>query len=159
GFQAGERLAPYLQNAPQFVIGVLGGWEAGAIVVPLNPMYRSHELTAILADSAPTTVLATVREWHDVLDELAGPAGVRIALTTSELDMQTRHDLRLFAGSVLCPDPRCSDLLEVAWQRVERRQNVAAQSQDGIALLVYTSATSGVPKGAMTTHGNLAFNV
>lgn len=94
GVQRGDRVVLYLQNMPQFVLGVLAGWKAGAIVVPLNPMYRSHELTHILDDAQPAAVISSERGWHDVLAELAGPAGITTALTTSELDLQTRDDPR-----------------------------------------------------------------
>ncbi|QUH00595.1 AMP-binding protein [Saccharopolyspora erythraea] len=156
GLAAGDRMAVYLQNVPQFVIAVLAGWKAGAIVVPLNPMYRSHELTRILADARPAAVVSSERGWHDVLGEVARDAGTGIAVTTSDLDLQTRDDERLFAGHRRSPAADAADLLEAAREGGPRPE--VAVSGDDVALLVYTSGTSGVPKGATNTHGNLAFN-
>ena len=51
GVRAGDRVALYLQNVPQFVIGLVATWKAGAIAVPVNPMYRARELDAVLRDS------------------------------------------------------------------------------------------------------------
>src|SRR5205807_124168 len=45
GLKAGDRVAVYLQNVPQFVIAVLATWKAGAIVVSVNPMLKARELT------------------------------------------------------------------------------------------------------------------
>ena len=91
GVARGDRVALYLQNVPQFALALLAGWKAGAIVVPLNPMYRSHELTRILDDARPVAVVSSETGWHDVLGEVCRQAGVRIALTTSELDLQSRQ--------------------------------------------------------------------
>ncbi|MGW1681354.1 class I adenylate-forming enzyme family protein [Saccharopolyspora sp. NPDC002376] len=158
GVAAGDRVAVYLQNVPQFVIALLAGWKAGAIVVPLNPMYRSRELTRILADARPAAVVSSEQGWHDVLGELTGPAGVRVAVTTSELDLQTRHDARLFSRIERRPAAGCADLLAVARANAGRRPPAVSPSSSDTALLVYTSGTSGIPKGATNTHGNVVFN-
>ncbi|KAA5830244.1 long-chain fatty acid--CoA ligase [Saccharopolyspora hirsuta] len=158
GVGRGDRVALYLQNVPQFAIALLAAWKAGAIAVPLNPMYRSRELTRILADARPTAVVSSEQGWHDVLGELAGSAGVRVAVTTSELDLQTRHDPRLFARTERRPAAGCADLLAVARANAGQRPPAVELSSSDIALLVYTSGTSGVPKGATNTHGNVVFN-
>ncbi|MCI2421803.1 AMP-binding protein [Saccharopolyspora sp. K220] len=158
GVGRGDRMALYLQNVPQFAIALLAGWKAGAIVVPLNPMYRTRELTKILADAQPAAVVSSEQGWHDVLGELAAPAGVRVAVTTSELDFQTRHDPRLFSRLERRPAAGCADLLAVARAHAGQRPPELSLSSSDIALLVYTSGTSGVPKGATNTHGNVVFN-
>ncbi|WP_228046804.1 AMP-binding protein [Saccharopolyspora montiporae] len=158
GLAGGDRLAVYLQNIPQFVIALLAGWKCGAIVVPLNPMYRSHELTRILGDAQPVAAVSSEQGWHDVLAELAGPAGISTVLTTSELDLQTRDDERVLGSSSRRPAPECADLLDVARAGAGSPVPRADPDADDIALLVYTSGTSGVPKGATNTHGNLVFN-
>lgn len=158
GFTAGDRLGVYLQNVPQFAIALLAGWKAGGIVLPLNPMYRSHELTTILADAEPTALVSSELGWHDALGAVAAEAGVRIAITTSELDLQTRSDPRVFSASTRRPVDAAVDLLDVARARRDRRPAEVTLAASDIALLVYTSGTSGIPKGATTTHGNLCFN-
>ncbi|MEB3371079.1 AMP-binding protein [Saccharopolyspora mangrovi] len=158
GVARGDRIAVYLQNVPQFAIAVLAGWKAGAIVVPLNPMYRSHELTKILGDARPTAVISSEQGWHDVVGSVAEALEIGIAITTSELDLQTRHDQRLFAKSQRRPAAGCVDLLSVARAHSGKRPPEVSPSASDIALLVYTSGTSGVPKGATNTHGNIVFN-
>src|SRR3979490_1735867 len=51
GFSAGDRVALYLQNVPQFVIALVGTWKAGGIAVSINPMNRQRELELLLTDS------------------------------------------------------------------------------------------------------------
>jgi len=156
GLGGGDRLALYLQNIPQFAIALLAGWKAGAIVVPLNPMYRSHELTQIFGDAQPTAVISSERGWHDALGDVARAHDVRTALTTSELDLQTRHDPRLFAHTERQPAADADDLLEAA-RNGGQPPRTRPHGPD-IALLVYTSGTSGTPKGATNTHANVVFN-
>lgn len=158
GVAQGDRVAVYLQNVPQFAIAVLAGWKAGAIVVPLNPMYRTHELTKILGDAGPTAVISSEQGWHDVVGAVATALEIGIAVTTSELDLQTRGDQRLFAKSRRNPAAGCADLLAVARSYAGKRPPAVSPSASDIALLVYTSGTSGVPKGATNTHGNVVFN-
>ena len=156
GLGGGDRLALYLQNIPQFAIALLAGWKVGAIVVPLNPMYRSHELNHIFGDAQPVAVVSSERGWHDAVGEVARAHGVATALTTSELDLQTRHDPRLFASTERQPAEDADDLLEAA--RGGGRPATATLTGSDIALLVYTSGTSGTPKGATNTHANVVFN-
>ncbi|WP_433872215.1 class I adenylate-forming enzyme family protein [Saccharopolyspora sp. CA-218241] len=158
GLHPGDRLAVYLQNVPQFVIALLAGWKAGAIVVPLNPMYRIRELTKILGDARPTAIVCSEQGWHEVVGDCARRAGVGLAITTSELDLQTRHDSRLFGTLRRRPAEGCADLLEVARAHAGQRPEVPEPAPSDTALLVYTSGTSGEPKGATNTHGNLVFN-
>src|SRR5215467_2972837 len=65
GIGKGDRVALSLQNDPEFAIAELGAWKRGAIVVPLNPMFRQKELEYHLRDSGARAWLA--------LDELATP--------------------------------------------------------------------------------------
>ena len=58
GFSAGDRLAVYLQNVPQFVISMVAAWKAGGIMVSINPMSRTRELSYLLKDSGATVLVA-----------------------------------------------------------------------------------------------------
>lgn len=149
-FGGGDRLAVYLQNVPQFVIALLAGWKLGGIVVPLNPMYRSHELSTILADAQPSAIVSSEVGWHDVMAEAARAAGVHTAVTTSELDLQTRHDSRLFARTERSPASDAVDLLEVARARQDRSPAEVTIAPSDIALLTYTSGPAVSPRGPPT---------
>src|SRR3954454_20179217 len=57
GVAAGDRVAVYLQNVPQFVLAMLATWKAGAIMVSANPMLKQKELAALLADCGATALV------------------------------------------------------------------------------------------------------
>ncbi len=76
GFGAGDRLALYLQNVPNYVIGLLATWKLGGIAVAINPMLTPREVAKLLSDSTPT-VLVTLAELYtdDLADDAAGIIG------------------------------------------------------------------------------------
>ncbi|MGP3948911.1 class I adenylate-forming enzyme family protein [Streptomyces sp. 7N604] len=157
GFAHGDRLALVLQNTPQFVLALLGAWKAGGTVVPVNPMYKDREVAHVLADAEVAALVCADRAWEAYLRDTAAKSPVRIALTTSDLDLQTRNDERVLGGPRIPVPAGAEDLLAVA------RRGAAAPGDrelgsDAIALISYTSGTSGTPKGAMNTHGNIAYN-
>ena len=98
GFAAGDRLAVYLQNVPQFVIAMVAAWKAGGIMVSINPMSRKRELSYLLKDSGATVLVSLESLYDEVAREVVPDTDVRLVLTTSELEFQTRNDERLFAG-------------------------------------------------------------
>nr|WSX19672.1 AMP-binding protein [Streptomyces tubercidicus] len=161
GFRRGDRAAVMLQNTPHFVLAVLGVWKAGGVVVPVNPMYKSAEMRHILDDAEVTAVICADRTWDGFLRVTAAEApSVRIALTAHERDLQTRDDRRVLHGERVGPLHGAEDLLTVA--RTPGRIRVAPADSgltaDDIALISYTSGTSGTPKGATNTHGNITYN-
>jgi long-chain acyl-CoA synthetase len=135
GIGKGDRVAIVTQNDPEFLVAQLGAWKRGAIAVPLNPMFKAKELDYHLQDSGARALVALAAyraEYRDVI--AASP--VEHVLTT--------HDGGDFF-STLCaeaPDPDA---------------RVAAGPED-IAQLVYTSGTTGSPKGAIGLHRNIVFN-
>jgi long-chain acyl-CoA synthetase len=158
GFARGDRLAIVLQNVPQFVVALLGAWKAGGVVVPVNPMYRERELGHVLADAKVTALVCAERAWHTHVAGTVADSTVTTALLTSELDLQRRTDPRVLGDIERRPAPDVPDLLEAARAHAADAPPAPALAADDIALISYTSGTSGVPKGATNTHGNLAVN-
>ncbi|MFE1883442.1 class I adenylate-forming enzyme family protein [Streptomyces diastatochromogenes] len=157
GLERGDRVAVLLQNSPHFVLAVLGAWKAGATVVPVNPMYKSGEVAHVLRDGEVAALVCTDRAWESYLRDTAADSPVRIVLTACELDFQTRDDARVLTFERLPQAPDADDLVAVAGQGGKAPEGRDPRPGD-IALISYTSGTSGTPKGATNTHGNIMHN-
>ncbi|ATL81841.1 AMP-binding protein [Streptomyces sp. SID8361] len=157
GFRPGDRLAIMLQNTPHFVIALLGTWKAGGTVVPVNPMYKGAELAHILGDAEVSALVCARHGWEDYIRQTAAASPVRIALTADARDFQTRDDERVLRDEPIPAPADAEDLLAAA-RAGARPPSVPAPGPDDIALISYTSGTSGTPKGATNTHGNISYN-
>ncbi len=159
GFARGDRVALYLQNVPQYVVAVVATWKAGGIVVSVNPMSRERELTHQLTDSGARVLVCLESLWESVGRGVVSTGGtaVELVLTTSPLEHQTRADERLFSGEHKQVPPDTTDLAALIEEHRGETVAPVAYSVDDVAFLTYTSGTTGPPKGAMNTHGNVCF--
>ena len=162
GFRPGDRLALYLQNNPAFVVGLLGAWKAGGAAVAVNPMNKERELLYLLSDSKARALLCLDGLYDFVAREVIGSGGtaVETVITTSELDWQTRCDSRVLSAPRLgraAVEDGVLDLRDVVADGfVSSTQVLApAPSPGDVAVLTYTSGTTGQPKGAMNTHAGM----
>ena len=157
GFGAGDRLALYLQNVPQFVIGLLAAWKAGGIAVSVNPMYRHREARHVLVDSGATAIICLESLYHDVIAEVCGETSLATIITTSELDfVSDPSSYAVLADSRRQRAGGRADLLELIERHRGERPPTVQPLPDDVACLVYTSGTTGPSKGAMNTHRNVA---
>jgi len=155
GIDPGDRVAIWAPNCVEWVVAALGAVGAGAVLVPLNTRYKGAEAAYILRASG-ARILFTVQgflgtDYPALLDEAAGsgdgvPGLERIVVLRSD-DAGTpvgAGSLESFAAFLAAAE-RCEP--EVAAGRT------AAIGPDHLSDLVFTSGTTGHPKGAMTTHG------
>ena len=161
GVRPGDRVGVYLQNVPQFVIAMVATWKAGAIMVSINPMYKRRELAEILNDSGATALVALDSLYGDVAADVVPDTGVAAVVTTSPLDLLAPEEaaaIPLLAGVERIRHEGTHDLLELARAHDGETPAPVALGPDDVAFLTYTSGTTGPPKGAMNTHGNVVFN-
>jgi fatty-acyl-CoA synthase len=169
GVRKGDRVALYMQNCPQFIVSVYGILRADAVVVPVNPMNRADEFSHYITDPQSKAVVCSA--------DLAGyVAQANRELPEAERVPQvlvTRYTDAMPDGP-LDPAEAPSALLE-NWLRSEhplpegqtRWADALAAAPpppphtaepDDLALLPYTSGTTGLPKGCMHTHRTLMHN-
>jgi long-chain acyl-CoA synthetase len=132
GIRPGDRVALLLPNLPLFAVCYYAILAAGAIVVPLNPLFKPREIDYHLGDSQASLLLA----WPGAA-EPATEGARRAGVPCLVLDPPTAAALG--AGATAALDP-------------------AGRRPDDTAVILYTSGTTGVPKGAELTHANLSRN-
>ncbi len=159
GVQQGDRVALFLQNVPQFLIGLYGAWKAGAIVVPCNPMFKHRELEYHLNDSGTKVLICLESLYEAVARDVVGKTKVESVITTSELDYIPQGVIPdLLATSRKQRFAETLNLLELLTRFDGKPYRLATLTPQDVAFLTYTSGTTGRPKGAMNTHANVVFN-
>jgi long-chain acyl-CoA synthetase len=141
GLTAGDRMALYLPNCPQYQLAFYAACKLGAIACPMNPSYREREITYHVNDSGAKIMVTHASLWPVVQACRSHlPNLVRVVVTGDEVlrDGACRYDDVVDSGSAAAPDV------------------VVEQSQ--VAALPYSSGTTGLPKGVMLTHRTLVCN-
>jgi long-chain acyl-CoA synthetase len=160
GLTKGDRILVDLQNVPQFPAVTYAAWKAGAVVVPVNPMYKEKELIYFCNDSG-AKIFVTLDEIAAGLDlAFLKETSVQATITSSPLDFLPREKEApaLLKGSQKKVVPGTFDMLELAGKHSDKKTDSPGLKPEDVAYLTYTSGTTGPPKGAMNTHANIAFN-
>ncbi len=134
GVKKGDRVGVYLQNSTNYVMIMFGAWKIGAVIVPINIMYKEEELRHALESTNTTTVISHVdhidliRRIKEVVDNVVL---VGRKQEYSDLDI-VDYDSRVSNQAIDCPsfDPEDTD----------------------VAAILFTGGTTGLPKGVITTH-------
>jgi long-chain acyl-CoA synthetase len=150
GVAKGDRIGIMLPNCPQYVVAAFAILRHGAVVVNINPSYTAREVLTVANDSGIRMIVT--------LDALAPLAlGIKDNTAIERIIVTSLAEYCEPAG----PTPNLpgthalTDLIESTTSQVTR----VAITADDLAVLQYTGGTTGTPKGAMLTHGNIFANV
>jgi long-chain acyl-CoA synthetase len=166
GLAKGERVALMMPNLLQYPVALFGTLRAGCVVVNCNPLYTPRELLYQLQDSGATAIVI-VENFAHTLDQIIGQTAVRHVLVTPMGEMLGVVKGRLVNFVVrhvkkMVPDWHLPQAIRFASAlAIGQRHGLKTQvlGHDDVAFLQYTGGTTGIAKGAMLTHGNIAANV
>ncbi|WP_349828383.1 class I adenylate-forming enzyme family protein [Brevibacterium litoralis] len=158
GFGAGGRLGLYLQNVPHFVVATWGAWKAGGAVVPLNPMYKD-ELLHVFEDAGVTALVTSAALYLKQSKPYADT--LPLVFTCQERDWAVDQPESVFGKFPEHLPTGQADFRTVVEENLGRtpdRTAAQALTADDVALIGYTSGTSGRSKGAGVLHRGLTSN-
>ena len=142
GIVSGDHIALYCVNSDVFVIAYMGILKAGATVVPINLLLQPVEIEYILNDAEVKAMI-----YHEAF------AASVSAFRNNTTSVKLYYNI----------GPQQSDISDIDWQQLlsqaSEPPSVEINPQQQVASILYTSGTTGKPKGAMLTHQNLAADV
>lgn len=170
GVSQGDRVALMLPNIPQAVIGYYGALKAGAIVVPMNPLYVEREIQTQIIDSGCEAIVALDLFYPRIRAVQERTTLPRRIIITSLRDflpavkrviypLKAWLENRWVSVQNNAPAYDFLELLKTAPRNAESRSSHLPPVQPGdLAQLQYTGGTTGTPKGVMLTHRNVVAN-
>ena len=167
GVEKGDRVSLHLPTSPAFVIAFMGTMRAGALAVPMNPLYVERELGILLAETEPrvsVTIDLLVSRLRAVEAE-AGPGRPGRLIVTGIRDslpvpIKWLYPIKARREGRWHPQPHTAatpNLFRLLREAPATRFESAAAPEDG-AVLQPTGGTTGTPKAALLTHRNLVAN-
>ena len=154
GVRKGERVLLFMQNSPQFVIAYYGILRANAVVVPLNPMYLTQEFLRCARDAGATTALVS-QELYSRVEPLLDSGDLKHVIVAAYSDyLQAPTDL-VVPDFISAPRMELSRSGVTLWRDAltsRLSSGPLTAGPDDLAVLPYTSGTTGEAKGCMHTH-------
>jgi fatty-acyl-CoA synthase len=159
GVEQGDRVLLYMQNSPQFILAYYAILRANAVVVPVNPMNLTQELRHYVVDTGASTIFVP-QDLYRQVQPLVGDA-LRHVLVAAYSDYLTEPtDLKVpeFVAAARQQIDGEGVVLWSAMLAAGRRPGPLTAGPDELAVMPYTSGTTGHPKGCMHTHRSVMYN-
>ncbi len=160
GVVKGDRVALFMNNCPQYVVAHFAIQKLGAIVGPCGPLFKAAELEYQLNDLGARVVIAA-DVLHPVLEQVRANTSIAHVFCTHYGDLLPPQPVLAVPEDLKAPrirPPGSEDLLEaIAAVPPGSPLPAVAPAIDDVALMTYTSGTTGLPKGAMLSHRNALF--
>ena len=150
GVRPGDRVILALENSIDFVASYFGILQAGAVVVPLQPGSRNDRLPLAIEDCSPAASITDAATWDSMATTLAR-SGLAAAFVVGGAGVRDGNDLRPGTGAT--PQD-----LRAAIEGAGSLDAPVTVSEKDLAAIVYTSGTTGAPRGVMLSHRNIAAN-
>lgn len=165
GIEKGDRVAVMLPNIPQTVISFYAILQAGAIVVPVNPLYQEREIEFILKDSGAKAVI-TLDMLYNRVEKMKEQTDLEHIIVTSIKDYLPfpKNIVYPFVQAKkqgkppIIPSSKSTHLFTQTIKKNYKLKEVSISFEKDIAILQYTGGTTGFPKGVILTHQNLVSN-
>jgi long-chain acyl-CoA synthetase len=139
GINRGDRVVVMMLNSPDVMIAFLAVWKLGAVIIPVTPMWTAREVRYVLEDSAAHTIITSPELASRLKEASEGIAGFKQLLVIGETNVDGANGITTEIDSAAPLEA----LVEC--------------KEDDLAMLLYTSGTTGNPKGVMLSHDNLLF--
>jgi long-chain acyl-CoA synthetase len=151
----GDRVALMMPNVIQYPIAIFAALRAGLTIVNVNPLYTPPELVNLITDAAPRAIIV-LEPFVPTLERALQTASIETIIIASITDFAASSETKPVPGLNIAGAIKFRDILNTL-PATEFRP--PALSHNTIAFLQYTGGTTGKPKGAVLTHGNILAEV
>jgi long-chain acyl-CoA synthetase len=150
GVKKGDRVAALFLNCPQEYIVFFAAWKAGAIIVPLNPLYTEYELENRLND-VDAEVVVVLNLWYPMVKRFQSKTSVK-KVVMAEFDDYTTPNKEKAASAIEPGDYWWMDLTR---KYAGKKPPKIQVKPDDTAMILFSGGTTGTPKGVMESHHSL----
>jgi len=154
GINKGEHVAIVLGNSPHFIISLYGALRAGATVIPINPIYTPDEIAYIInnGDVKAAVILDLLLPLFEKMDQMISK--LEHIITCETPPNANKKELDITKLSIYTKLRGFTNMLSTGSSQFKGPE----LDDEDVAVILYTSGTTGKPKGAMLTHKNLYSN-